>query len=196
MKKSTSNSFGYIVNSFYELEKVYVDCWNSEERLRKEESESLNEGFEERVKERGIVVKQWVDQSQILKHQCVEGFLSHCGWNSVLESICYGVPILAWPMIAEQALNARMVVEEIKVGLRVESTCNGMKPLFVKWEGLMKMVKELMEGEMGKQARKRVKQVAELGKMAMADADGPYWQTLDLLINELCNKKQAAIKIV
>ncbi|MBA0758643.1 hypothetical protein Gotri_021622 [Gossypium trilobum] len=267
MKKSTSNSFGYVVNSFHELEKVYVDSWNSEatpkvwcveplclaepERepqkkpfwiqwldqklaqgcsvlyvafgsqaevsleqlqqiamglqeskanflwvLRKKKSESLDEGFEERVKERGIVVKQWVDQSRILKHQCVEGFLSHCGWNSALESICYGVPILAWPMIAEQALNARMVVEEIKVGLRVESTCNGMKPLFVKWEGLMKMVKELMEGEMGKQARKRVKEVAELGKMAMADADGSSWQTLDLLINELCNKKQAAIKIV
>ncbi|MBA0549474.1 hypothetical protein Golob_020503 [Gossypium lobatum] len=259
MKKSTSNSFGYIVNSFHELEKVYVDSWNSEatpnvwyveplciaepERkpqkkpfwiqwldqklaqgcsvlyvafgsqaevsskqlqqiamglqeskanflwvLRKKESELLDEGFEERVKERGIVVKQWVDQSRILKHQCVEGFLSHCGWNSALESICYGVPILAWPMIAEQALNVRIVVEEIKVGLRVESTCNGMKPLFVKWEGLMKMVKELMEGEMGKQARKRVKQVAELGKMAMADADGSSWQTLDLLINELCNK--------
>ncbi|MBA0675550.1 hypothetical protein Goari_017088 [Gossypium aridum] len=221
MKKSTSNNFGYIVNSFHELEKVYVNSWNSEATPKvwyveplciaeperkpqkkpfwiqwldqklaqgKRESESLDEGFEERVKERGIVVKQWVDQSRILKHQCVEGFLSHCGWNSALESICYGVSILAWPKIAEQALNARMVVEEIKLGLRVESTCNGMKPLFLKWEGLMKMVKELMEGEMGKQARKRVKQVAELGKMAMADADGSYWQTLDLLINELCNK--------
>lgn len=260
--KSMSNSSGYIVNSFYELEKVYIDNWNSEKRpkvwcvgplclaepelepqkkpfwiqwldqklaqgcsvlyvafgsqaevpseqlqqiamglqeskanflwvLRKKESESiLDEGFEEKVKGRGIVVKQWVDQRQILKHQCIEGFLSHCGWNSALESICYGVPILAWPMIAEQALNARMVVEEIKVGLRVESTCNGMKPGFVKWDGLMKVVKELMEGEMGKQVRKRVKQVAELAKMAMADSDGSSWQTLDLLINELCNKKQ------
>ncbi|TYH64492.1 hypothetical protein ES332_D07G270500v1, partial [Gossypium tomentosum] len=122
----------------------------------------------------GIVVKQWVDKRQILKRQCVEGFLRHCGWNSALESICYRVLILAWPMIAEQALNARMVVEEFKVGRRVESTCNGMKPGFLKWERLMKMAKELMEGVMGKQVRKRVKEVAELAKMAMADSNGSF----------------------
>ncbi|KAH1128741.1 hypothetical protein J1N35_000119 [Gossypium stocksii] len=136
----------------------------------------LDEGFEEQIKGRNIVVKQWVDKRQILKHQCVEGFLiSHCGWNSALESICYRVLILAWPMIAEQALNARMVVEEFKVGRRVELTCNGMKPGFLKWEGLIKMVKELMEGVlMGRQVRKRVKEVAELAKMAMADSDGSF----------------------
>ncbi|TYJ28318.1 hypothetical protein E1A91_A07G250700v1, partial [Gossypium mustelinum] len=130
----------------------------------------VSEGFEEQIEGRSTVVKQWVDKRQILKHQCVEGFLSHCGWNSALESICYRVLILAWPMIAEQALNARTVVEEFKVGRRVESTCNEMKPGFLKWEGLLKMVKELMEGVMGKQMRKRVKDVAELAKMTMVDS--------------------------
>ncbi|GKG52892.1 UDP-glycosyltransferase 90A1-like protein, partial [Tanacetum coccineum] len=55
----------------------------------------FEDGFEERVKEKGIVVQEWVNQRDILEHEIVKGFVSHCGWNSVLESICAGVPILA-----------------------------------------------------------------------------------------------------
>ncbi|KAL7221212.1 hypothetical protein ACSBR1_023209 [Camellia fascicularis] len=84
----------------------------------------LADVFQERVKERGIVVREWVDQRAILGHESVQGFLSHCGWNSVLESVCAEVPILAWLMVAEKHLNERMLVEEIKVCLRVE-TSNG-----------------------------------------------------------------------
>ena len=64
------------------------------------------------------------------------------------ESICAGVPILEWPMMAKQHLNARMVSEEMKVGLRVE-TCVGSVRGFVQWEGLSKVVKEHMGGSMG-----------------------------------------------
>lgn len=241
------NSYGTLVNSFYEMEKYFIDCWNREEKLkawcvgplclaeppkveheqesqkkpswikwldeklrrgcsvlyvafgsqaeisseqlkqiaialeeskvnflwviRKKESE-LSEGFEERVEKRGIVVREWVDQREILMHQSVQGFLSHCGWNSVLETICAGVPILAWPMLAEQPLNAKMVVEEIKAGLRVETSDGTVRPGLVKWEGLMKMVRELMEGEMGKEVRKKAKELAESAKMAMAENSG------------------------
>ncbi|KAK7272844.1 hypothetical protein RIF29_13884 [Crotalaria pallida] len=142
----------------------------------------LPEGFEERVGNRGIVVREWVDQREILMHESVEGFLSHCGWNSVLESICAGVPILAWPMMAEQHLNARMVEEEIKVGLRVE-TCNGSVRGFVKWEGLRKTVKELMEGEKGREGRKKVMELANMAKNAMQEG-GSSWSTLNLLLQE------------
>lgn len=257
---SSSNSYGQLVNTFYEMEKKFIDWWKREDRIkvwcvgplclaepepeppkvepswikwldekleqgcsvlyvafgsqaeisheqlkqiaigleeskvnflwvvRKLKETELGEGFEERVKERGIVVRDWVDQRQILKHQSVQGFLSHCGWNSVLESVCAGVPMLAWPMLAEQPLNARMVVEEIKAGLRVE-TFDGTLNGFVKWEGLVKMVKELMEGEMGKEVRKKVKEVAEMAKMAMEENKGSSWKTLDLLIYEICNKQ-------
>ncbi|OAY25825.1 UDP-glycosyltransferase 90A1 [Manihot esculenta] len=155
--------------------------------IRKQESE-LGEGFEERVKERGIVVREWVDQMEILMHPSIQGFLSHCGWNSVLESICAGVPILAWPMMAEQHINARMVREEIKIGLRVE-TCNGSVRGFVKWEGLEKMVKELMEGEMGKKVRNKVSEFAEMAKKAMKEGTGSSWRTLDMLLEEFCRAK-------
>ncbi|KAJ0260957.1 Glycosyltransferase [Hirschfeldia incana] len=78
-------------------------------------------GFEKSVTGHGIIVRDWVDQWEILSHESVKGFLSHCGWNSAQESICAGVPMLAWPMMAEQPLNAKLVVEELKVGVRIET---------------------------------------------------------------------------
>nr|ACB56926.1 glycosyltransferase UGT90A7 [Pilosella officinarum] len=150
--------------------------------VRKYETSAVDE-LQERVGERGLIVTEWVDQMEILKHESVKGFVSHCGWNSVLESICSEVPILAWPMMAEQPLNTRMVVEELKIGLRVE-TCDGSVKGFVKSEGLKKMVKELMEGENGKEVWKKVKEVGEAAKVAMAEG-GSSWRTLNELIDEL-----------
>ncbi|XP_023728735.1 UDP-glycosyltransferase 90A1 [Lactuca sativa] len=144
---------------------------------------SVYDELQERVGERGMIVREWVDQLEILKHESIKGFVSHCGWNSVLESICSEVPILAWPMMAEQPLNARMVVEEIKIGLRVE-TCDGSVKGFVTSEGLKKMVKELMEGDKGKEVRKKVKEIGEAAKEAMTEG-GSSWRTLNELIDEL-----------
>ncbi|KAL7614976.1 hypothetical protein Lser_V15G06219 [Lactuca serriola] len=154
--------------------------------VRKCESEVMShvvDELQERVGKRGIIVREWVDQREILKHESVKGFLSHCGLNSVMESICSGVPILAWPMMADQHLNARMVVEEIKIGLRVE-TCDGSVRGFVKSEGLKKMVKELMEGERGKEVRKKVMEVGKAAKEAM-EKDGSSWRTMDELIDDV-----------
>ncbi|CAK7328053.1 unnamed protein product [Dovyalis caffra] len=156
--------------------------------IRAKERE-LGDDYEEKIGNRGIVVREWVDQREILMHRSVQGFLSHCGWNSVLESICAGVPILAWPMMADQPLNARLVVEEIKVGLRVE-TCDGSVRGFVQWEGLKRMVNELMEGVMGNDARKKVKECGEIAKKAMEEGSGSSWRTLDWLIDEICNSRK------
>ncbi|KAF3444677.1 hypothetical protein FNV43_RR14370 [Rhamnella rubrinervis] len=160
--------------------------------IRKKESEISDIGFENRVKSRGLVVRDWVDQREILMHESVQGFLSHCGWNSVLESICAGVPILAWPMMAEQPLNAKMVVEEIKVGLRVE-TCDGSVKGFVRSEGLKKMVKALMEGDKGKDVRKKTKEVAAMANKAVEEG-GSSWSSLESLINEICQGQ--AVKLI
>ncbi|KAF7819610.1 UDP-glycosyltransferase 90A1-like [Senna tora] len=250
---ATANSYGMIVNSFYELEPLFIDYWNTEysaprtwcigplcldqkvqyskpkqaswtqwldqkledkccvlyvafgsqaevsaEQVREiasglEESKvnflwvvrkksewEVVEGIEERVKERGMIVREWVDQREILMHESVEGFLSHCGWNSVLESVCAGVPILGFPLMAEQPLNARMVEEELKVGLRVE-----VEGGLVRKEELEKKVRELMEGEKGKEARKKVKELAAMAEKAVEEG-GSSWCTLETLIHETC----------
>uniref|UniRef100_A0A803M8D8 Glycosyltransferase n=2 Tax=Chenopodium quinoa TaxID=63459 RepID=A0A803M8D8_CHEQI len=149
----------------------------------KPSQEEIMEGFEERIKERGLVVRGWVEQRDILEHKSVQGFLSHCGWNSAIESICAGVPILAWPMMADQHLNAKMVAEEIEVGVRVE-TIDGSPRGFVKWDGLSKMVRELMEGDMGKNVRKKVKELSEVARKSVEEG-GSSWCNMELLLNEL-----------
>ena len=70
-------------------------------------TEFLPPGFEERVKGRGMCYSGWAPQMRILKHPAVGGFLSHCGWNSTLETVCAGVPVLAWPLNAEQHIIRR-----------------------------------------------------------------------------------------
>ncbi|GKD55233.1 beta-D-glucosyl crocetin beta-1,6-glucosyltransferase [Tanacetum coccineum] len=75
-------------------------------------------GFFERIKNRGLVVKGWAPQSKILRHKNIGGFVSHCGWSSVLEATKFGVPIVAMPMHLDQPINARLV-SEVGVGLEV-----------------------------------------------------------------------------
>ncbi|XP_071735028.1 UDP-glycosyltransferase 90A1-like [Rutidosis leptorrhynchoides] len=156
----------------------------------KESTLGFDDGFEERVKEKGIVVREWVNQREILEHEIVKGFLSHCGWNSTLESICAAVPILAWPLSAEQPLNAKFVTEEIKIGLRVE-TCDGSMKGFVKWEELEKKMKELMEGVIGKEMRKKVKELSDAAVKAV-EPGGSSWRSLNELIEELQAKSIVA----
>lgn len=67
----------------------------------------LPEGFEERTKGRGFVRFGWAPQLYVLSHRALAGFMTHCGWNSTLEAICRGVPMLTWPIQAEQAMNSR-----------------------------------------------------------------------------------------
>ena len=86
--------------------------------------EALLEGFLERVGERGIVVEDWAPQAKTLRHSSIGGFVSHCGWSSVIESIKFGVPIIAIPMQLDQPLNAR-VVEEVGVGMEVKRDRGG-----------------------------------------------------------------------
>ncbi|KAJ4710683.1 UDP-glycosyltransferase [Melia azedarach] len=80
------------------------------------------DGFEERVADRGLVLKGWAPQVSILSHKAVGGFLSHCGWNSVLEALVEGVMILAWPMEADQFVNAKLLAEDLEVGVKA---CEG-----------------------------------------------------------------------
>ncbi|WOG97601.1 hypothetical protein DCAR_0416942 [Daucus carota subsp. sativus] len=77
--------------------------------------------FKDGVGERRLIVKGWVPQVSILSHQAIAAFLTHCGWNSVLESIAAGVPMLTWPMGADQFANADLV-DELKLGTRL---CEG-----------------------------------------------------------------------
>lgn len=70
-------------------------------------SEVLPPGFKARVGDRGCIVTGWAPQMEILAHPATGSFVSHAGWNSCLESISFGVPMILWPKRAEQPLNCR-----------------------------------------------------------------------------------------
>ncbi|KAF5952856.1 hypothetical protein HYC85_010800 [Camellia sinensis] len=111
----------------------------------------LLKGFLERTRGRGLVVPLWAPQIEVLSHCAIGGFVTHSGWNSTLESIVHGVPLIAWPLYAEQKMNAVMLTEGLNVALRPKREETGL----VRQEEIAKVVKSLMEGEEGKKVRQR-----------------------------------------
>ncbi|KAL6007423.1 hypothetical protein ACLOJK_032920 [Asimina triloba] len=81
-------------------------------RCPADEPDLLPEGFEERTKDRGVVHKGWVPQPTILGHSAVGGFLTHGGWGSVNEGLAFGKPLIVFPVMVDQGLNARVVGEK------------------------------------------------------------------------------------
>lgn len=144
-----------------------------------------DEGWERRVEGRGLVVCDWVDQRSILAHPAVGGFLSHCGWNSVLESLSMGVPLLAWPMGAEQPLNAKYVAMGLKAGLMVSQGLITALDRRVICDG----IKELMGGEKGRRARERAGLFGTMARHAV-EKGGSSDKKLDELIKCLAANKR------
>ncbi|KAG1364422.1 Glycosyltransferase [Cocos nucifera] len=134
------------------------------------------------VEEGGKVVGGWVPQGKILGHAAIGGFVSHCGWNSVLESLSAGVPILTWPMIAEQQLNAKHVVELLGAGVRLGGGETGE---IIEREEVAKGVKEVMGGgEKGWKARERAAELRRAAADAVAEG-GTSDRALEELLEEL-----------
>nr|AUI41117.1 uridine 5'-diphospho-glucosyltransferase 3 [Rhodiola rosea] len=145
----------------------------------------LPEGFLNRTEGRGLVVSNWAPQAQILSHGSTGGFMSHCGWNSILESVVHGVPIIAWPLYAEQKMNSIIVVEDVKVALRPA----GVGERVVERSEITAVVKALMEGEEGKKVRNRMKELKEAAARAVSD-DGAS----TIAIADLAQKWRSSMK--
>ncbi|KAI3800195.1 hypothetical protein L1987_35505 [Smallanthus sonchifolius] len=126
----------------------------------------LPEGFLTRTRDKGLVVKNWAPQQAVLSHWSVGGFVSHCGWNSILESVVAGVPMVAWPLYAEQKMNRVYLVKEMKVAVAVKTSVND----FVTAGEVEEKVRELMAGKEGKGVRERVLEMSGRAKAAVDDS--------------------------
>ncbi|KAL6845107.1 hypothetical protein ACP4OV_024602 [Aristida adscensionis] len=112
----------------------------------------LPNGFLERTKDRGLVVKSWAPQVDVLRRRATGAFVTHCGWNSTLEGIMAGVPLLCWPLYAEQRLNKVFIVEEMKLGVEME----GYNEELVTANEIETKVRWVMESEAGQALRERM----------------------------------------
>uniref|UniRef100_A0A803KY34 Glycosyltransferase n=1 Tax=Chenopodium quinoa TaxID=63459 RepID=A0A803KY34_CHEQI len=84
----------------------------------------LPKGFLENTKDRGLIVP-WCRQDKVLMHPAIKCFLTHCGWNSTLETISAGVPVIAYPDWTDQPTNAKLLVDVFKVGVRMKKIKDG-----------------------------------------------------------------------
>ncbi|EFJ27165.1 hypothetical protein SELMODRAFT_95938 [Selaginella moellendorffii] len=140
------------------------------------------EPFKERVRSFGRVIT-WAPQREVLQHASIGGFFTHCGWNSVLESMAAGVPMICHPCVAEQNLNCKLVVEDWKIGLRYSNVGSGK--LVVRDE-FQKVVKKLMEDDNGiaQYMRSNAKKLSEEARKAVC-VGGSSYQNLENFILSL-----------
>ncbi|GAB4830615.1 hypothetical protein Ancab_020381 [Ancistrocladus abbreviatus] len=124
-------------------------------------------GLESKVGDRGLIIRGWAPQLLILSHPSTGGFLSHCGWNSTVEAIGRGVPILAWPIRGDQFYNAKLVVRHLKVGYMV---LDGQLSEMVKKDDIIKGTEKLMGDEGVKQRASSLKSNFEGGFPASSGA--------------------------
>nr|UHH90521.1 UDP-glycosyltransferase [Nicotiana benthamiana] len=171
-----------------ESNRPFVWVLGGSDKLNDLEKWILENGFEERIKERGVLIRGWAPQVLILSHPAIGGVLTHCGWNSTLEGISAGLPMVTWPLFAEQFCNEKLVVQVLKIGVSL-----GVKVpvkwgdeenvgVLVKKDDVKKALDKLMdEGEEGQVRRTKAKELGELAKKAFGEGGSSYVNLTSLI---------------
>ncbi|KAL2525795.1 UDP-glycosyltransferase 76F1 [Abeliophyllum distichum] len=127
--------------------------------------EPLPEGFLEKLNGRGHIVK-WAPQLEVLAHPAVGAFWTHNGWNSTIESICEGVPMICMPCFTDQLVNARYVSHVWKVGVQLE---NGLDRVNIE-----QAIKKIMVEKEGEEIRKQVLHLKEKANLCLVPGGSSY----------------------
>lgn len=127
------------------------------------------------TKDRGLITS-WCDQEKVLNHASVGSFLTHCGWNSTLDTICSGVPVICWPFFAEQQTNCWFSFEKWGIGMEIDNE--------VRRSEVEKQVRELMEGEKGKEMTRKAMEWKQLAEEAIAPPSGSSYINFEKLVNK------------
>lgn len=122
------------------------------------------------------MIANWCPQDKVLSHPSVSVFLTHGGWNSILESVCGGVPIICWPFFAEQQTNCRYASTTWGIGMEVNRDASR--------EDIAALVKEIMEGDKGKLIRQNVQDWRKKAEAA-TDVGGASFNNFNKCIKEV-----------
>ena len=131
--------------------------------------------FLEEMEGRGRVTS-WCLQEAVLRHEAVGAFLTHYGWNSMLESVCAGVPMLCWPFAADQQTNSRMACTEWRVGVELSEDPGR--------EEVEAAIRQVMGGGRGEELRRSVAEWKYKAALA-ARPGGSSWVNLERVVNEV-----------
>ncbi|VVA18228.1 PREDICTED: scopoletin glucosyltransferase [Prunus dulcis] len=158
-------------------------------REKKEKEEWLPEGFEQRMEGKGLIIRGWAPQVLILEHEAIGGFVSHCGWNSILEGVSSGVPMITWPVSAEQFYNEKLATEILRIGVAVgsqkwASLVDVKKEASVKRDAIEKAVARVMVGDEAEEMRSRARALGEMARRSVEEG-GSSFSDLTALIEEL-----------
>ncbi|KAL6218873.1 hypothetical protein ACLB2K_012080 [Fragaria x ananassa] len=162
--------------------------------VRKENNdkeELLLKEFEQRMEGKGLIIRGWAPQLLILEHEATGAFVTHCGWNSILEGVSAGVPMITWPVTGEQFYNEKLVNEIPRIGVAVGAEKwatfeeeSARSEASVKREAIEKAVTEIMVGDEAREMRKRSKALREMASRAVEEGGSSY-SDLTALIEEL-----------
>ncbi|CAL5431104.1 unnamed protein product [Camellia sinensis] len=153
----------------------YPFLWIVRSDLVMGESTMLPESFVQETKDRCLIAS-WCPQDQVLSHPSIGVFLTHIGWNSTLEGVCGGVPMICWPFFAEQQVNCRYACTTWGIGVEIEHD--------VKREQVQDLVSKILEGEEGKKLRNKAMDWKKKAEAAVIEGGSSY-NNFNLLVEEL-----------
>nr|GMD94380.1 UDP-glycosyltransferase 74E2-like [Ipomoea batatas] len=147
--------------------------------VRESEETKLPKDFKSKTSEKGLIVK-WCAQLQVLSHGTVACFMTHCGWNSALEALMLGVPMIAVPQWADQQMNAKYVVDVWETGVRPKANQKGI----VTKDEIKACIREVMEEEKGKRLKRNAVKWKGLAEDALLEG-GSSHNTIEHFISHL-----------
>jgi len=145
---------------------------------------------------KGYIIWDWAPQLLILEHPATGGIVTHCGWNSTLESVNAGLPMITWPVFAEEFYNEKLLVDVLKIGIPVGAKVNKLwtnisVEEMVRREEIVKAVKILMGiSQESNEMRKRAKKLGDAAKRTIEEG-GHSYNNLIQLIDELKSLKKS-----
>jgi len=151
--------------------------------VRKSEENKLPSNFLQETAEKGLVVT-WCPQLDVLAHKAIGCFMTHCGWNSTLEALSLGVPMVAMPQWTDQPTNAKFILDVWKVGVRIKVDEKGI----VTKEEIELCVRKVMEGEEGKEMKKNSMRWKELAIEAV-DEGGSSDKNIEEFLAKLAHSQ-------
>ncbi|KAL0393869.1 UNVERIFIED_CONTAM: UDP-glycosyltransferase 74E2 [Sesamum latifolium] len=156
--------------------------------VRSSEESKLPKDFANESSKKGLIVS-WCPQLDVLAHEAVCCFVTHCGWNSTLEALSLGVPMVGMPQWSDQSTNSKFVTDVWEMGVRAKADDNGV----VSRETIAGCIRDVMEGERGEEIKKNAGKWKELGREAV-DEGGSSDKNIQEFVSGFCSNRLLQIR--